>query len=131
MNYKNKYYVLRGNYRKVPGDGRQGRYPMPDEWKSGPDPIEHDKYYGWKKHQAQAKFRGEDYELTWEDWQALWPTEVWLKRGRSKDCYTMYRRNCSEPWSTHNVVICLQQDKGAYYQPNRTPGGRRRRDGHV
>jgi hypothetical protein len=120
MNYTNKYYVPKKYaYSRTPGDGLPGRLPSPHDWKSGPDPIEHDKYYGWKKHQAQARFRNEEYELTWEDWQQLWPTELWLQRGRLKDNYTMYRRTNDLPWSSDNVVICRQRDKGQYYQPDR------------
>lgn len=126
MTYTNKYYIKTGSYEKQLGDGKPGSPPRPDRWKSGPDPIEHDKYYGWKKHQSQARFRGEEYELTWEDWQQLWPTDLWIKRGRTKDSYTMYRRNNKEPWSLSNVVICLQKDKGQYYQGDR-PVGRPRK----
>lgn len=125
--YRNKYYIKQGSYTRTPGDLRPGRLPTPESWVCGSqDPIDHDKYYGWKKHHAQARHRGEDYALTWEDWQHLWPTHLWLKRGRGTDDYTMYRLNCDKPWSRDNVVICLQRDKGKYYQPNRSPGGRPR-----
>jgi hypothetical protein len=126
ISYINKYYIKQGNYRKQVGDRRQGRLPAPDKWLCGsPDPIEHDKYYGWRKHQSQARYRKEEYELTWEDWQTLWPNDVWFKRGRGRDCVTLYRRDANMPWRMDNVVICKQQDKGKYYQPDRTPGGRK------
>lgn len=123
--YTNKYYITRaGNYKKVQGDGRQGRAADPDQWITGPDPVEHDKYYAWLKHRSQARFRGEEYNLTWQDWSRLWGLDKWLSRGRSSECYTMYRLNSTVPWHKDNVVICLVRDKGKYYQPDRPAGGR-------
>lgn len=123
MIYKNKYYTnIKGTKKK--GDGQPGRYPTPEVWISGDDPIEHDKYYAYLKHRAQALYRKEQYDLSWEDWRQLWPLDQWLKRGRHKDQLTMYRLDKDQPWHPQNVVICTQQEKGQYYDPNRNYGGR-------
>jgi hypothetical protein len=103
MTYKAKYYSIKGTKKK--GDGMPGRYPNPDEWLSGPDPIEHDKYYAWKKHHAQARYRKEEYDLSWEDWQELWPNDKWLSRGRGKDDFCLCRINPEQPWTLYNCEV--------------------------
>ena len=55
----------------------------PNKWISGPDPIDHDKYYAWQKHRAQARFRKEEYALSWEDWQLLWREVAGQVSGRT------------------------------------------------
>jgi hypothetical protein len=85
--------------------GKGKRRTDPNKWISGPDPIDHDKYYAWQKHRAQARFRKEEYALSWEDWQLLWPTELFLQRGRQADCYSLIRLDPSEPWQLGNVEV--------------------------
>lgn len=84
---------------------RQGYPERPDRWITGPDPIEHDKYYGYMKHKAQAKFRGEDYSLTWEDWQDLWPHDKWLCRGRGKEDLCLMQSDPILGWHNYNVEV--------------------------
>ena len=77
----------------------------PDNWITGPDEIEHDKYYAWLKHRCQAKYRGEDYSLTWEQWQTLWPNDKWFERGRSKHSLCLIQIDRAAGWHYNNVEV--------------------------
>jgi len=101
MNYIPKYkHKVKTKY-EYPGGLRED----PSKWIAGPDPIEHDKYYAWLKHKAQAKFRQEDHSLTWKEWQSLWPTELWLGRGRGKHDLCLMQVDREGGWHIHNVEV--------------------------
>lgn len=105
MTYQIKYepYII-GSQAK-PTTTRKIRRRSPETWISGPDPIEHDKYYAWQKHRAQARYRKEDYNLSWEDFRTLWPNDMFVQRGRRPDDYCMIRLDSSEPWEPGNVEV--------------------------
>jgi len=105
MNYRMKYEPT------IKGQGKKGRTrrQTPELWISGPDPIEHDKYYAWQKHRAQARFRGEEYELTWEEFQSIWPNELFLQRGRTRGSYSMIRLDNTQPWAIDNVEVVTSE----------------------
>lgn len=103
MTYKQKY--VSPSRAKV-----RTKRKTPELWISGPDPIEHDKYYAWQKHKAQAKHRGEDYSLTWPEWQQLWPHDLFLRRGRGGQDLCISLVDLSEGWHIWNVVICTRQE---------------------
>jgi len=84
---------------------RRTRKQRPETWISGPDLVDHDKYYAWQKHKAQARFRGEEYALTWEDFQTIWPNELFVQRGRTRGCYSMIRLDTSKAWDISNVEV--------------------------
>jgi hypothetical protein len=98
-------YAVSSNSNLRPGSGCRGRPVKPEEWCTGPDPVRHEKYYAWKKHQSQAAYRGEEYYLTWEDWEALWPDEVWAQRGKSADSVCLARIDFTDAWRLDNVEI--------------------------
>lgn len=102
MTYRSKYYTPVG--RRSEGELR-GRRIDPDKWCTGPDPVEHDKYYGFIKHRAQAQFRGEEYLLEYEDWQELWQGDSWFKRGRSVDSLCLARLDNRRAWRRDNVEV--------------------------
>lgn len=91
------------------GPGKRGRNPDPDNWLSGPDPLAHDKHYGYLKHKAQAKYRGELYSLTWTEWLELWTDELWLQRGRGADNYCLQKIVGEQGWSVDNVEIVTRR----------------------
>lgn len=97
MKYK---YATFPEYK--PGPGRK---PNPDKWCTGPDPLTREKYYAYSKHKAQAKYRKEEYDLTWEDWQSMWTDELFLKRGRGREDLCMQKINPDDAWSLYNVEI--------------------------
>lgn len=93
------------------GIGR-GRYQNPDAWVTGPDPIRRDKYYAWMKHKAQANFRGEKYELEWEDFEALWfDDDKWFKRGRTNESLCMSLIDYKLGWIKGNVEVITRLEQ--------------------
>lgn len=87
----------------APGD--RGRPVDPSKWKSGPDAFTREKYYAFLKHRAQARFRKEQYALTWEDWQSIWPDELFEQRGRGKHNLCLQMIEPFLGWSTFNVEV--------------------------
>jgi len=110
MKYKyanSSYKPLAENEKKCSGRPK-GRNPS--QWMTGPDPLTHDKHYAYLKHRSQAIYRGDDYNLTWEDWQELWPDELFLQRGRSSDslCLMLVDRDCA--WDMDNVEMVTRAE---------------------
>jgi hypothetical protein len=77
----------------------------PHKWYSGPDYQDHQKYYAWLKHRSQASFRNEQHDLTWLDWLAFWPDDVWIQRGRRSHEVVLTRRDHQGSWSRDNCHI--------------------------
>lgn len=119
MTYKLKYLAPLKNPNIKRGPRDRGMRPDPANWDSEETLIERDKYYALLKHKSQADFRGEQHDLTWEQWQTLWPTEVWLNRGRSKHCHMLVRIDVNGAWTLNNVAVILVKDKGKYYDKGR------------
>tara|TARA_B110000503_G_C7050783_1_gene372209 strand:- start:503 stop:871 length:369 start_codon:yes stop_codon:yes gene_type:complete len=92
------------------GDGKgSGRYIDPSKWITGPDLYTRQKYYAWLKHRSQAQYRHEEYDLTWEDWQVLWPDNLWDQRGRSIESLCLTRLDYEGAWSMDNIIICSRK----------------------
>jgi len=98
-------------YKNRDGSNTLGRKVKPETWISGDCPIVHDKYYAWLKHRAQARYRGEDYYLSFEDWCELWTPSKWSQRGRKADSLVLQRQRIDGEWSLDNceVVTRLEQ----------------------
>ena len=87
--------------------GRPG--PRPDMWVTGPDPVVHRKYLAWLQQRNQAQWRGETWNLSFEEWQALWG-ENWPNRGRERGCYCMTRRDHEAAWDTENAQVITREE---------------------
>ena len=65
----------------------------------------------WSRMKAQAKFRdkqgrqGEAWDLTWEEFLAIWDTK-WHLRGTSKESHVLTKINQEGSWTKDNVEIC-------------------------
>ena len=59
---------------------------------------------GWNVMRAQAKFRHEEFELTFEEYMQLWEGS-WYRKGRANDDLCMTRRDWLGPWRLANVEI--------------------------
>lgn len=105
---KFKYAKYSETGRQAP-NGRPGRHVDPSCWCTGPDPLRHDKYYAWLKHRAQAKYRKEDYSLSWDEWELLWTDERWLERGRTIDSLCLQQIELGEGWHFNNVEIVTRR----------------------
>jgi hypothetical protein len=78
--------------------------PRPYIWKIGPDEERHRMYQPWLLSRAQANFRGEPFELEFEDYYQLWKND-WDNRGRKPDNMCMTRIDKSGPWAVGNVHV--------------------------
>ncbi len=103
-------------YRYAPNKSKsvkgRKRRTTPEYWKSGPDPLRHEMYYAWAKHKSQANYRGEAYELTFEDWLLIWSNpEDFLRRGRKPEDLTLTRKDHEAPWTLDNCEVILRLDQ--------------------
>lgn len=101
-------------------------------WKSGPDPISHEQYTAWGRSRAQAHFRGEEWHLTFEEYQQIWAGQ-WHLRGRTRNTLCMSRSDNDLPWSRNNCDIITRAEHNRRQAQNRSrsgprPRGQRRRD---
>lgn len=79
--------------------------------KRGPQPRDRylvDLRRAFARSRCQAKYRGEAWQLTWEDWQDFWPREFWSLRGRHQGCLCVTRLDRTLPWSREN---CCRMDR--------------------
>lgn len=82
--------------------------PRPNSWKVKGD-IPHQQHIAWHRQRAQAIFRGEHWELTFEDFQAAW-ADKWEQRGRAADQYCMTRLDPSASWHPRNIEVITRLD---------------------
>ena len=92
------------------GPRPSARGPRPHVWRSGPDRVAHEQYTAWLKHRAQANYRSEHYELTFQDWQQLWQG-CWFERGRSGDSLCLTMREKALGWRCSNVEIITRNEQ--------------------
>lgn len=90
------------------GTGR-GRGVRPNEWITGPDEFTHEIYYAWLKHRAQARFRRECYNLSWDEWRSIWDKDSWNKRGRSSKSLCLAKIDPTEPWQIDNCELITRE----------------------
>jgi hypothetical protein len=88
------------------------RKMFPNNWISGPDILTHDMYYAWHKHRAQANFRKEAYDLTWDDWMTIWANPIdFQNRGRSPEDLTLTRIDDDGDWTMANVEVITRLEQ--------------------
>ena len=83
--------------------------PRPHSWLSGPDEYKHSMYVPWMRAKAQANYRKEQWNLTFEEFYQLWKNH-WDKRGRGADDFCMTRCDSSMPWSLENITIMTRHE---------------------
>jgi hypothetical protein len=85
---------------------RPGRRPgpRPETWRSGPDPVRHAQFHAWGVARAQARYRGEAWELTAEEWCTAWGDQ-WHLRGRHSHSWYLVRRDWHLPWRADNIKV--------------------------
>ena len=59
----------------------------------------------WNRMRAQAKFRGETWAISWEEFMAIWDTK-WHLRGTTKESVVLTKINQDGDWTVENVEIC-------------------------
>ena len=85
----------------MPHIGRKG--PRPEVWKVKGE-IPHKQWKTYMVAKAQASFRNEPFELTFEQYQNLWKGK-WQDRGRDNHKLTLTRQDYTKPWCVDNCVI--------------------------
>jgi hypothetical protein len=101
-----------------------GKRRWPSECrKFGDDDLKREKYYAYMKHKAQAKFRGDSYELDFEDFCDLWTDELWPMRGRQLQNLCLTRYDFQGEWAMHNVRVCSRAE---HFKMKREQGERNR-----
>lgn len=83
----------------------------PQTWRSGPDPLVHRKYQPYLVMRSQAAYRGEAFELTFQDFCDFWTDERWELRGRKTNELTLTRRDPNQAWSVENCVIMTRKEQ--------------------
>ena len=70
------------------------------------DPHQHELHRPYLLRKAQANFRGEEWQLSFEDFCYLWSTpELWAQRGRGGDQLVMTRLDPEKPWNLANCLL--------------------------
>jgi len=81
----------------------------PHIWCTGPDPVRHDQFVCWMKSKAQCNFRGEEFSLTFEQYEEVWAGQ-WSKRGRTPNDVCMTRIDWDGAWESGNVEIITRAE---------------------
>ena len=76
--------------------------------------IKQQQHLAYLKMRAQAKLRGEQFDITIDEFMRVWPDDLWLKRGRASDQYSMTRMDPNKPWTVKNVLIMCRADQLRY-----------------
>lgn len=82
--------------------------PRPHVWKIQGE-IPHQQYCAWLQMKAQASYRGESWQLTFEDFQWLWQ-DHWHLKGRASNQYCLTRTDPKGAWHRNNVTCTLRLD---------------------
>jgi hypothetical protein len=91
--------------------GRTKGRLIPEIWKSGPDEIDHRLYTDCQRARAQARYRGEEWLITEQEYIDLWRhDDRYLNKGRSTDSICMCRRDPELPWTPDNIDFLLRID---------------------
>lgn len=120
-------------YQPRTGAGRRGprpqsQGPRPHVWLVGPDPRRHAQYHAYLVHRAQANYRNEGHELTFEQWETIWNTDsAWENRGRGSDNVCMIRMIDDKPWAEGNVIVVSRKEQLFIQSQNRVRANRPRK----
>lgn len=81
----------------------------PHIWVTGPDPVRHAMYRGWQVHKSQSKFRGEEFKLSFEEYEDLWKND-WDNRGRTPSSICMTRIDSRGAWEIKNIELITREE---------------------
>jgi hypothetical protein len=88
---------------------RGPRGERPETWIVGPNELRHNQYGAWHKHRSQAHYRGEEHELTFEEWEYIWQDQ-WTNRGRRTDSTVLTRTDPEKSWCMDNVELVTREE---------------------
>lgn len=76
------------------------------------DEFERERRLVFSRSRAQARFRGEIWELSFEEFCEFWNSEfLWVQRGRQPDCLVLSRFDKNLPWKTQNCSITTRLEQ--------------------
>ena len=88
---------------------KQGIYP--ELWKSGRDPVRHRLWLEHQRNRAQAKYRGQEWNISVEEFIELWMEDDRYKhRGRDTNSLCMTRIDKHKPWQPDNVYFPTRRE---------------------
>jgi len=64
---------------------------------------------GWSRMKAQAKYRNEGWDLTWEQYQDIW-MDKWHLKGRGSEDLCLTRIDWAGSWTIDNVSLVFRLD---------------------
>jgi hypothetical protein len=71
-----------------------------------PDEFFHKRRLAWLRSRCQAHYRGEDWQLSFEEFCDIWSSpELFEQRGRKRNCLVLIRMNPLLAWSRANCCI--------------------------
>lgn len=94
--------------------------PRPNSWKVKGE-IPHQQHIAWHRMRAQAIYRGEAWDLPFEDFQTLW-RDHWHERGRDVSNYCLTRIDDQQAWSLNNCQCVLRIDHLRRHRQRQTQG---------
>lgn len=70
------------------------------------DPFTHARNLAFVRSRAQANFRGEVWDLNFEEFCTFWSTQaLWVQRGRHEPDLVLTRFDVEKPWDKFNCCI--------------------------
>lgn len=76
------------------------------------DPFLHARNLAFIRSRAQARYRGEQWDLSLEEFCHFWSTEaLWAQRGRNPQAMVLTRFDAEKPWDRRNCCIMNRLDQ--------------------
>ena len=73
----------------------------------------------WARSKGQARYRGEDWQLSWEEFYDLWTeNDAWLHKGPHSDQLCLSRLDVEGPWSVANTQIMTRHESKSRHAKN-------------
>ena len=80
--------------------------PRPDTWTFPYNEKMNQANLCYLRAKAQAKFRKEYWDLTFDDWWAKWEASgQWENRGRNPTQYCMLQKDTDKGWTKDNAIV--------------------------
>lgn len=71
--------------------------------------MRHDQFVAFGRARAQALFRGEAWDLAFDQFVQIWGPD-WNRRGRASEDLCMTRADPDLPWSEHNAELITRSE---------------------
>lgn len=76
------------------------------------DKFTWDRRLSWIRAKCQAEYRGERWDLTFEDYCVFWCTEQrFYRKGRDIQAWVLTRYDYQGPWNRENCCILLRENQ--------------------